>query len=201
MTARQRLSPDVRRAQLEDAAVRVVAEVGFAAAGADTICAAAGVSKGLLWHYYDDVDSLLTASARRAFAELESAVAESVSDAGSVADLLRAAIRRAAQLPATHGPQLEAIRQIVVNLRRADGSQTLDEAEYAGLYSAQEALLRRGQDEGSIRSDLDPRLLAVTYQGTVDSMIDHLLRNPDVDAEALAELVGQVLLDGMATPT
>lgn len=179
--------------------MQVVAELGYAAAGADAICAAAGVSKGLLWHYYDDLDALMTAAARRAFAELIAAVAQAVEGTENVAQLLRTAIRRAAHLPETHAPLLQAIRQIVLNLQHADGSLAMGEDEYGDLYAAQTELLQRGQAEGSIRSDLDARLLAVTYQGTVDAMIDHLLRNPEIDPDAMAELTIRVLLDGMAT--
>jgi AcrR family transcriptional regulator len=200
VTTRRRLSPEVRRAQLEDATLQVVAAQGYAATNADAIAATAGVSKGLLWHHYDDIDALMAAAARRALGELETAVATSIDIHAPVADVLHAAIRRAAQLPRTHARQLAAISQIVNGLRRADGSPVLNQDEYAELYSAQERLLRRGQAEGSIRPDLDARLLAVTYQSAVDSMVDHLLQNPGVDPDAFADLTATVLLHGVAPP-
>lgn len=199
MTARRRLSPEVRRAQLETATLEVVAAVGYAATGADAIATAAGVSKGLLWHYYDDLDALMAAAARRGFGELETAVVSSLDLLAPVPDLLRAAIRRAAELPGTHPRQLSAIRQIVNGLRRPDGSPVLTQDEYADLYAAQERLLRRGQADGTIRPDLDARLLAITYQGAVDAMINHLHQNPDIDPGALADLTATVLLDGFSS--
>lgn len=183
---------------MEDATLEVVAALGYAATGADAIAATAGVSKGLLWHYYDDLGALMAAAARRGFSQLETAVVSSLDLQAPVPDLLRAAIRRAARLPSTHPRQLAAIRQIVNGLRRPDGSPVLTQDEYAELYAAQERLLRRGQADGTIRPDLDARLLAITYQGTVDAMISHLQQNPDIAPEALAELTATVLLDGLA---
>ncbi|HEY6430034.1 MAG TPA: hypothetical protein VIX84_22620, partial [Acidimicrobiales bacterium] len=54
--------------------------------------------------------------------------------------------------------------------------------------------------EGHLRADLDPHLLAVTYQGLVDTMLDHLIDHPDVDPDRYAEHTATVLLDGIATP-
>jgi len=56
---RRRLGAPERRAQLVDAAVAVLAEVGYQATKADAIAARAGVSKGLLWHYFADLDDLM----------------------------------------------------------------------------------------------------------------------------------------------
>lgn len=194
---RQRLTADARRSQLEAATIEIVGQIGYQATSADAIAQAASVSKGLLWHYYGDLDDLMAAAARRAFDVLSNAVIDGLDRSLPIPDLLRAAIRRAAQLPGTHGTYLLAVRQIAINLRNADGSLRLDASEYDQLYAGQETLLRHGQQLGQLRSDLDPRLLAVTYQGAIDSMIDHLMKNADVDADAYASLVADVLLGGM----
>lgn len=194
---RQRLNADVRRAQLEDAAVELVGRVGYLATPADAIARLAGVSKGLLWHYFDDYDHLMAAAARRAFAVLSAAVTDDLDRSVPVPDLMRKAIRRAAQLPRTHAAQLKAIRQIAMNLHHPDGSLQLGPTEYDQLYEAQESLIRSAQQRGELRSDLDPRLLAVTYQGAIDNMIDYISRSPQVDVEAHAALVADVILDGI----
>ena len=60
----------------------------------------------------------------------------------------------------------------------------------------QEAIFRRGQQQGDLRDTLDPRLLAVTYQGAVDSMLAYLDAYPETDAERHAETVAEILLSG-----
>ena len=194
---RQRLSAESRREQLEGAAIEVVARDGYAAATAEAIARTAGVSKGLLWHYFADLDDLLAHAARRALTVLEAEVSADVDRAAPVPELLRTAIHRAARLPGTHGRELRAIRQTAGNLRAADGRPRLRESEYDDLHARQAELMRRGQREGQLRSGLDPLLLAVTYQGLVDTMLEHLDNHPGLDVEAFAEHTATVLLDGI----
>ncbi len=195
--ARQRLSPEARREQLETAAIEVVARDGYSGATAEAIVGKAGASKGLLWHYYADLDELMVAAARRALTLVESAVADDLDRDAPTPELLRRAIGRAARLPASHGSELRAIRQIVGNLAGRDESAGLGTTEYEGLHARQAALLRDGQTHGHLRADLDPGLLAVMYQGMVDTMLDHLDQHPDVDPSEFAEQVATVLLDGI----
>jgi AcrR family transcriptional regulator len=199
--SRQRLSAETRRRQLEQAAIVVIADGGYAAANADAIARTAGTSKGLLWHYYTDLEDLLVHAARRALRVLEAAVAADLDITAALPELLRAAIRRAATLPATHGRELRAIRHLVDNLRGPDGLPVLRDSDYDPLLQRQADLLRRGQREGHLRTDLDPYLLAVTYQGLVDTMLDHLSEHPDIDPDRYAEHTATVLLDGITEPT
>jgi AcrR family transcriptional regulator len=194
---RQRLTAEARREQLAAAAVEVVARDGYAAATAEAVARAAGVSKGLLWHYFADLDDLLAHAARRALAGLEAAVAADVDPAAPVPVLLRAAVHRAARLPATHGRELRAIRQITGNLRGPDGAPRLREVEYDGLHARQAELVRRGQREGHLRPDLDPLLVAVSYQGLVDTMLEHLDNHPGLDPAAFADHTAALLLGGI----
>lgn len=197
---RQRLSAETRREQLEQAAITVVARDGYSAASADTIAAVAGTSKGLLWHYYLDINDLLAHAARRALHVLETAVAADLDLTNTLPALLRAAIHRAAALPATHGPELRALRQLVDNLRAPDGRPLLRDTDAETLRQRQAELLRRGQRDGDLRADLDPYLLAVTYQSVVDGMLDHLLAHPDLNAARYAEHTATVLLEGITQP-
>lgn len=197
---RRRLSADARRRQLETAAIEVVARRGFAAATADEIAHAAGVSKGLLWRYFASLDELIIQAGRRALADLEAAVAADIDLDADAGDLLRSAIGRAARLPATHGTQLRALRQIAVNLRGPDGEAALRDSEYASLHERQATLIRHGQQRGQIRTDLDADLLAVIYQGMVDTMLDHLETHPGLDHRRVADHLAEVLLAGISPP-
>jgi AcrR family transcriptional regulator len=197
---RQRLSADQRRRQIIEATVRVLARDGYQRASVNAIVAEAGVSKGLVWHYFTDRDDLMAQTARQSLVDLREDVAARLDLTGEVPTVVRAAVRGAADLHRTHRDQLEAIRQVVQNLRAGDGSPQLGLTEYEETYGFQEALFRRGQEEGSIRAELDPRHLAITYQGAVDTMLAHLDAQPGLDAEAFAATVAEVLLGGMAVP-
>jgi AcrR family transcriptional regulator len=54
-----RAEPDARRQSLIEAAARVLAARGASGASVRVICAEAGVSPGLLRHYFDGIDALI----------------------------------------------------------------------------------------------------------------------------------------------
>jgi AcrR family transcriptional regulator len=194
---RRRLWPDERRRQLIDATVSVVASQGYQKASLAAIARQAGVSKGLLWHYFADGDDLMEQTARSTLVALREVVARDVDLSAEVPQIIRSAIRRAAALRDTHGPQLRALQEIVQNLRRPDGSRRLGLHDYEETYALQAKLFQRGQDEGSLRR-FDTHYMAVTYQGAVDTMLAYLDSHPGADAGECAAAVADILLTGIA---
>lgn len=81
---RAREAADVRRQSLIDAAAASLAEHGVAGTSVRSICARAGVSPGLLTHYFAGVDVLIAetyrVTAERVAATLEKAVEQAGSD-------------------------------------------------------------------------------------------------------------------------
>lgn len=200
VTRRERLSPEERRDQLMGAAVAILAARGYQAATADEIARRAGVSKGLLWHYFADLDELFEMTALYALTTLSSAAGAALDLEAPAPNVIRAAVHAAAALRLTHGAERRAMREIALNLRAADGEPRFGQTDLGGLYSAQESIFRRGQTNGDFRDDLDPRLLAVTYQGAVDSMLSYLDAYPDTDGDRHAETVADILLGGVTRP-
>jgi AcrR family transcriptional regulator len=194
---RQRLSADERRDQLATAVVSVLSSRGYRAATADAIVQEAGVSKGLLWHYFADLDDLLEYTARQTLMQLARAVGARIDLTAPAPAVIRSAVSSAARLPQTHPRERRALQEIVLNLRTADGALRLGLDDYEELYVAQEAIFRRGQEEGDFRADHDPRLLAVTYQGAVDAMLGYLDAHPGEDPDRHAAAVADVLLSGI----
>ncbi|MEI9849656.1 MAG: TetR family transcriptional regulator C-terminal domain-containing protein [Sphingomonas sp.] len=77
-----RAEPDARRHSLIEAAARVLGERGAGGASVRTICAAAGVSPGLLRHYFDGIDALIAAAYAAVGERVGRALDEAVAAAG-----------------------------------------------------------------------------------------------------------------------
>ncbi len=195
---RQRLSAEQRREQLIRATVAVISRLGYQNASLAAVAAEAGMSKGLLWHYFADGEELMEATARATLINLRETVAADLDLSAPIPQVIRAAIHRAAALHQSHRAELRAMREIVDNLRHPDGTHRLGLKEYEQTYQQQAALFQRGQDEGSLRR-VDTRYLAVTYQGAVDAMLSYLDAHPDTDADRYAATVADILLDGITT--
>lgn len=83
------MHPDARRAAILDAAVAEIAERGFARTTSRHVAARAGVTHGLLHHYFPDHDSLLAAAFERvALEEIEEVNEALAADRDPLAQLL-----------------------------------------------------------------------------------------------------------------
>lgn len=180
-----------------DAAVSVVSRLGYRNTTLTAIAQEAGLSKGLLWHYFADGDDLMEQTARHTLAELRETVGRDIDLTVPIPQVIRAALARAAALRFTHGAEIRAIGEISLNLRRPDGSQRVGADAYDETYELQAALFQRGVEEGSLRP-IDTHHFAVIYQGAVDAMMVYLDRHPGTDHAAYAATVADILLDGVA---
>ena len=169
---------------------------GYRKASLARIAQAAGVSKGLVSHYFSDKETLMEQTAIATVAHLRAEVASAIDLTAEVPDIIKAAVHYASRLRQTHSRELRAVDQIAHNLRQADGTPRLDLRAYEDTYQAQERLFQRGQQEGSLR-DFDTRVMAVTYQGTVDTMIAYLDAHPETDAHAYADALIELLLNAI----
>ena len=86
---RKRMPRAERERQMIDVAVQVFAENGFLAVSMDDIAARVGVSKPMLYEYFNSKEGLLIAALRDARAELRAATEEALAGAMSAEDALR----------------------------------------------------------------------------------------------------------------
>ncbi len=197
-SARRRRSPDERREEIVEAATAVVAEVGYANATLTEITRRAGVSKGLLWHYFSDRDEVMQHAVGHLAGRLRTALVSDVDVSAPVPDVVRAVFARTALFTRTHRQELQALDEIVRNLRTPDGHRRITLLDYEDVHADHAALLARGQRDGTIRAG-DLRLLAASYQALIDGMIAHLQAHPDVDPPTYADDVADLFLHGAAS--
>jgi AcrR family transcriptional regulator len=172
---RRRLGEDERREQIIRGCLEVLACEGYRKASLARIAQAAGVSKGLVSHYFSDKETLMEQTAIATVAHLRAEVASAIDLTAEVPDIIKAAVHYASRLRQTHSRELRA---------------------YEDTCQAHERLFQRGQQEGSLR-DFDTRVMAVTYQGTVDTMIAYLDAHPETDAHAYADALIELLLSAI----
>ena len=195
--ARRRLSEEERRAQILQATILVVSRHGFEGASASLVAEQAGVSKGLIWHYFADKDDLMKQAVVAAVQAIQGEMVAELDLAAPVTDLIRASIRWMAAASKTHRDEINALNQITRSLRAPDGTPAFSLADYEDIYQEEEALFRRGQAEGLFRP-FDTRVMAVTYQGAIDMMLSYIDSHPDTDTDGYADALADILLAAMA---
>ncbi|WP_232666731.1 TetR/AcrR family transcriptional regulator [Pseudonocardia sp. TRM90224] len=194
---RQRLSEDERRRQIMVATIQEVAERGYESTSLTRIAARADVAKGLVWHYFAGKDDLMEQTAKATMDTLRGHIVDALDLSLPVPDIIRAALRAAAEQIRTRRTELIALTRIAQNLRGTDGERVTADF-YEQTYRGQEDLFRRGQAEGSL-GDFDTRVMAVTYQGSIDIMLAYLEEHPDVEPHDYAAKLAEILLGGMQT--
>jgi TetR/AcrR family transcriptional repressor of bet genes len=137
-----RESADARRADLIEATAAVLAELGLAGTNVRAICAKAGVSPGLLRHYFGGIDDLVAATYRATSDRMDAIFAGAVEGAGrDPRARLTAYLTASFRPPVTH-PELLGAWTAFWALARSDSRMAAIHAEsYAGYRARLSELL------------------------------------------------------------
>ncbi|WP_137870462.1 TetR family transcriptional regulator C-terminal domain-containing protein [Sphingopyxis sp. 2PD] len=128
-----RESADARRADLIEATAAVLAEHGLAGTNVRAICAKAGVSPGLLRHYFDGIDDLVAATYQATSDRMDAIFAAAVAGAGADPHARLTAYLTASFRPPVTDPELLGAWTAFWALARSDARMAEIHAEsYAG---------------------------------------------------------------------
>lgn len=138
----RRSEPDARRLSLIEACARVLAREGIAGASVRTIAVEAGVSAGLVGHYFPGVDALIAATYAHTGARVDAALESAVAAAGDdPRDRLEAYVTASFAAPIAD-PELLATWIAFWSLVRARPEiAALHDEQYGGFRAQLETLL------------------------------------------------------------
>ncbi|PJG47571.1 MULTISPECIES: transcriptional regulator BetI [Sphingobium] len=163
-----RESADVRRQALIEATARCLAEKGVGGTSVRVICAYAGVSAGLLTHYFDGVDALILATYRDVGEKVGAAMERAVAEAGpDPRDRLWAYLRANFQPPVLD-PNLLATWISFWSLNKTNPAIAATHAEtYGSVREHLEVLLREAAPQ---IPRPDARIAAIGLTAMVDGL-------------------------------
>lgn len=176
---------EARRAQIIQSAVETFAELGYANTSLTRIAERAGISKGAILYHFAGKNELIEQLVESVYGDIIAFVLPRIERETTATGALRARIRSVAEYVRGHPAQLLALGEILNNSRNPDGKPRYGIASNEPLYQAQEEGYRLGQQTGEFRA-FDPRVMAVTVQAAIDSMIAYWATYPDHDLEAHA---------------
>lgn len=179
-----RESADARRADLIEATAVVLAELGLAGTNVRAICAKAGVSPGLLRHYFGGIDDLVAATYEATSDRMDAIFAAAVEGAGPDPRAQLSAYLTASFRPPVTDPELLGAWTAFWALARSDARMATIHAEsYAG-YRARlgELLIACGA--------VAPERLAIMLTAMVDGLwLELSLDAASFGAEAAVEMI------------
>ncbi|HEX4846694.1 MAG TPA: TetR family transcriptional regulator C-terminal domain-containing protein [Novosphingobium sp.] len=187
----RRAEPDERRASLVEACARVLAREGAAGASVRAIAVEAGVSPGLIGHYFGGVDALVAATYAHVEAQVAAALDRAVDAAGPDPRARLDAYVSASLLPPIADSELLSTWIAFWSLVRARPEiAALHDEQYGRFRAGLEALLTAN---GTPPGDLRRTAIAVT--ALVDGLWLELCLSPGTFAPGEAAAIA---VEGLA---
>lgn len=185
-----RADPDARRQSLIEATARVLAAKGAAGVSVRTICAEAGVSAGLLRHYFASVSEAIAATYRWTGTEIDRALEQAVAAAGPNPRARLIAYLAANFRAPIATPDLLASYVAFWSLTRSDPAVASVRAEvYGSFRQGLEGLLSAYRPELA-----DVRVVAVALTALIDGLwLELSLGQAPFSAEEAETLAAQWL--------
>ena len=175
-----------RRAQIIQAALDTIAEVGFAQASLSRIAARAGISKGVIGYYFPSKDDLVRAAVDHFYLAGHEEMMAELGSATSPVAMLETYIRSNVAYINRNRIGTRAIGEIIANFRKADGTPVYRIEDTEPLVKGTEALFAWGQETGEFRL-FDTRVMALTLRAAVDAFGQQLAAYPETNVGAYAE--------------
>lgn len=157
-----------RRAQLIDAAIEVIAQVGLDQASTVRIAQRAGVSRGVVAYHFRDRAALLDGILAKVYELGRVEVGPAVAAAANARDALQAFVGGSIDFYAAHPRDMAALTEIFIAARRRDGLP-LHVRETDDVSAA----LRAGQEQGRFRA-FDVGVMATTIRSILDSAVHRI---------------------------
>ncbi|MFI6536747.1 TetR/AcrR family transcriptional regulator [Nonomuraea sp. NPDC050547] len=189
---------DERRRDVLTAASRVIVRDGIDAATTRAIAKEAGLSNGVLSHYFADKDEILLSALRESHRRIRERLTAKVGELGGLAALREVLLDN---LP-LDAERTEETRLEVSFWSRSLASEELAEVqrEEAGeLRAAVHGLLVEARAAGEVRAETDLDDATEHLLALVDGLSVHLLLYPGRLRDADLERLMRVAIDGLAT--
>ena len=194
------VSQEEKRRQILDAAVRAFARKGYHACRVGEIAEEAGVAYGLVYHYFGSKEEVLQTIFRDTWTQMLARISELEAEGDSAPEQVR---KVTALLLRTWRRDPDLVRVLVREVTRSPEQlqQQIDEIGHA--YEALERIVRRGQESGAFRREIDPQLAATIFYGALEEVLTGWvmgqLPGGEDDVAKAEQAVVALLCDGLLT--
>ena len=181
-----------QRAILE-IAVTAFNEFGYDATSMGVLATRLALSKAAIYHHFTSKDEVLQLALDEALNGLEGVLLESGALTGNAIDRLAYVLRGAVHILTSRLPYVT----LLLRVRGNTEVERLALTRRRAFDRAVSALVVEARDEGSLRSDIDPRVVTRLLFGMVNSIAEWFRPEGPEDASHLADDVLAVALDGL----
>ena len=188
--------PGYDQRQVLDIAVAAFIEHGYDATSMGVLAERLGLSKSAIYHHFPSKGDLLRLALDEALSALEGVLTLPGAVSGPAAGRLAVVLRGAVVVLVDKLP-------FVTLLLRVHGNTEVERnalGRRRAFDRAVTALVVEACDEGSLRNDIDPRIVTRLLFGMINSIVEWYRPGGPESTEKLADDVLAVALDGLRVP-
>ncbi|AUI49836.1 TetR/AcrR family transcriptional regulator [Arthrobacter crystallopoietes] len=178
-------------------AVTVFNKHGYEATSMGILAENLGISKSAIYHHVPSKGDLLRLALEEALGSLEAILEEPGASAGRADDRLEYVLRRTIDVLTEKLPYVTLLLRLRGNTeveRNALERRREFDHKVAGLMDA-------AREEGSLRSDIDPRTTTRLLFGTINSIVEWYKPGGKLTSQKLADDLISMMFDGLHLPT
>lgn len=198
--SKEEVVQEYRIQSIQDAAMRVIARKGMAAATMQEIAEEAGVAKGTIYLYFRDRDELVERTFETAITQLLARIEEAMDRAGTFEEKLRAAMTAKF---AFFRENREFFR-LYITLRVPEGNPQQQrrqkrtcQTQYSDALNRLSSMMAEAMDRGEIRR-LDPHRLALfIVEGSNAIVVERVMEENGPSEEADVAFVTEMIMGGI----
>lgn len=177
------------------AAERLFLAKNYSDVSMDDIAAAAGVTKGALYHHFETKEALYVAMMQAFFKEYEELYDAEMQSAGACRELVRRTALFFFHLPPPKREMFKLVRRDINNFKNPVRNQLI-RAYQAALPERLEAILRKGICDGDL-IQADSRLLAWLQVAMVEVILTRYAQNLFKNPNEIADSITTLFFDGI----
>ena len=187
-----------KEAAIFDAACRVIREKGYHQARITDIAQEAGISYGLVYHYFrskaDLFDSILKEWWGGLFATMERLERHSATEEEKLAGIVGYFLDQYEKRP-------DLVHIFITEISRSSANLTPERKEMFKIFGEKtEKIIKDGQSKNIFRTDIRPRYLTYIFLGAMESFISILvLENRPLKGRAQKQRISTALLEVFLT--
>jgi TetR/AcrR family fatty acid metabolism transcriptional regulator len=183
-----------------DAAVKVFADKGYYGARVSDIAREAGIAYGLVYHYFKNKEDLLISIFRNRWGLFDQAVHKIMEEKDDPRLMISSIISFLFHTYKNNPKVIEVMILDVAKSTRFFNGENI--RQFTDLFSLISEIVRRGQDKGIFKKDLDTKLAAYCLYGSVERiMLRWILEDKktitDQEARSATEMVTTIILSGL----
>ncbi|HEY2663949.1 MAG TPA: TetR/AcrR family transcriptional regulator [Candidatus Binataceae bacterium] len=178
-----------------DVAVRVFLERGYDGSSLEDIARAAKITKSSIYYHVASKEELLSRGGGRAFDALLAVFDERNATDGTACDRLRHVLRRTVEITVEKLPEVALLLRVRGN---TPAEKSVVERRRSFDHMIADIVIAAIR-EGSIRSDVDPRLTTRLLFGMLNSIAEWYRPDGALSAADIAETVFKIIFDGLTS--